>query len=217
MEIKYLGHSSFLLRGKDAKVVTDPYSPSIGMRYPKNDADIVTVSHGHPDHNYLLGVTGSPLVIDWPGEYEKNGIRVFGYPTFHDKKNGAERGENIIFKFEIDGISIVHCGDLGMMPTDSFIDNLGSVDVLLVPVGGFYTIDSTEAAQIVKKIDPDFVIPMHFNHNLLDTKMFGELEVVDAFLQKMGASGLAPIEKLVIKPEDVHEGDTKVVLLEMGK
>lgn len=216
MEIKYLGHSSFLLRGKDAKVITDPYSPSIGMRYPKNDADIVTISHAHPDHNYLLGVTGEPLVIDWPGEFEKKGIRITGYPTFHDKKNGTERGNNIVYKIEIDGVTILHVGDLGLVPLDPFIDLIGNIDVLLVPVGGFYTIDSSEAVELVKKVDPYIVIPMHYNHRLLDQKMFGELEPLENFLQKMDASGVQPIDKLVLKPGEFAE-EMKTVVLDMGK
>lgn len=216
MEIKYLGHSSFLLRGSSAKVITDPYSPSIGMRYPKNEADIVTISHAHPDHNYLSGVTGSPLVIDWPGEFEKNGVRIFGYSTWHDKKNGAERGPNIMYKFEIDGVHILHCGDLGMIPADSFIDAMGSIDVLLVPVGGVYTIDAKEAASLVKKVDPNIIIPMHYGHKLLDEKMFGTLEPMETFLDAMGASKVQPIDKLVVKAGELPE-ETKVVVMDMGK
>ena len=167
MEIKYLGHSSFLIKTKTAKIVTDPFDPEmVGLKFSKTEADIVTISHGHKDHNQFKNVSGingvSPLMIDMPGEFEKMGIRIFGFQTFHDKTNGSERGENIMYKFESEGMSLLHCGDLGMIPEESFLETIGEVDVLLVPVGGFYTIDSDEAVSLVKKIEPSIVIPMHY-------------------------------------------------------
>ena len=101
MDIKYLGHSSFYVKSKDGRLVTDPYDSSIGLKFPKTEADIVTISHGHPDHSNLSGVTGDVLVVDSPGEFEKKEIRIFGFQSYHDAKKGVERGENIIFKFDI--------------------------------------------------------------------------------------------------------------------
>ena len=214
MEIKYLGHSSFQIKTKNASIVTDPFDPTaVGLKYPKVDADIVTLSHHHPDHDKAELVGGNKQVIDWPGEYEKNAVRMFGFGSFHDKQNGAERGENVLFKFEVEGISILHCGDQGFVPPDSFIDDIGEVDIMMVPVGGFYTIDSTEAMQFIKKVDPSIVIPMHYNHAALDQKTFGSLEPIDTFLTKMSVTSQEPLEKLIIKQEDLQAEDLKVIVM----
>jgi len=210
MEIKYLGHSSFLIKTKEAKLVTDPYdSKMVGIRFPKTEADIVTVSHDHKDHNQTQQIEipegGEKLIIDLPGEFEKKGIRVFGYASFHDDKKGEERGGNILYKIEGDGISVLHCGDLGFIPDDNFIDLVGGVDVLMVPVGGVYTIDADQAAALVKKIEPSIVIPMHFGSD--------KLASVTDFLKKMGVEKTAPVSKLVVKPGELEE-ELKVVLLE---
>src|SRR3989344_1863410 len=115
MDIKYLGHSSFRIRGKNAALVTDPFDPGmLGFSYPKVTADVVTVSHEHPDHNQTQLVTGrgegkSVVIIRGPGEYEVNGIKIYGYQTFHDNENGAKRGKNTMFVFQVDGINILHC------------------------------------------------------------------------------------------------------------
>ena len=160
MEIKYLGHSSFLIKTNDARIVTDPYdSKMVGLKLPKMEADIVTVSHGHKDHNQSEQVEGTPKVFDWPGQFETKGVRVWGFRTYHDKKEGAERGENVMFKFESEGISILHCGDLGAVPPDTFLDEVGDVDVLLVPVGNKYTISPDEAIERIKKVEPEIVVP----------------------------------------------------------
>src|SRR3989344_7138023 len=208
MDIKYLGHSSFFIRisppAGGAKLVTDPFDPkTVGLKFPKTEADIVTVSHQHADHSNSKAVEGSPLIIKLPGEFERKGLRVFGFQTYHDKQNGAERGENIAYKYEGDGVSVLHCGDLGLVWDDSFVDQLGEIDVILVPVGGFYTIDSSEAVELVKKIEPSIVIPMHYNHSKLNQQAFGKLSGVDEFLKKMGAENTVPVPKLVIKKEEL--------------
>ncbi len=212
MEIKYLGHSSFLLKTKDAKLVTDPFDSSIGISFPKVEADVVTVSHHHPDHDNTKAVGGDPLIIDWPGEFEKKGIRVFGYKWYHDDKKGAERGENILYKIEAEGIVLLHCGDIGSIPSDDFLEEIGEVDIMFVPVGGFYTIDASTALQLVKKIDPSIVIPMHYNHDKLNQETFGKLAPLSTFLKETGVEA-APLEKLTLKKEDISEEDMKVVTL----
>jgi L-ascorbate metabolism protein UlaG (beta-lactamase superfamily) len=151
MDIKYIGHASFFIKTKLSRVVTDPFDPKIGLKFPKTEADIVTVSHHHSDHNFLSQITGDPLIIDWPGEFEKQQVRISGFSSFHDKQKGAERGENTLYKFETEGISILHCGDLGVVPDDNFINQIGEVDVLMVPVGGVYTIDANDAVDVIKK------------------------------------------------------------------
>ena len=212
MEIKYLGHSSFLIKTKTAKIVTDPFDPEmVGLKFSKTEADIVTISHGHKDHNQFKNVSGingvSPLMIDMPGEFEKMGIRIFGFQTFHDKTNGSERGENIMYKFESEGMSLLHCGDLGMIPEESFLETIGEVDVLLVPVGGFYTIDSDEAVSLVKKIEPSIVIPMHYKTEK-SSKDFSE------FTKKFGLDNPVPVPKFVYKKEETEQ-EMKVIVLEI--
>lgn len=215
MDIKYLGHSSFYIKSKDGRLVTDPYDATTGLKFPKTEADIVTVSHGHPDHSNLSGVTGDVLVVDSPGEFEKKEIRIFGFQSYHDTKKGAERGENIIFKFEIEGMSILHCGDLGYVPEDSFIEEIGEVDVLLVPTGGVYTIDAEQAVELVRKIEPSVIIPMHYNTTGLNQKTFGSLSSVSDFLKKIGKDGTVPVAKLTLKKEDLAE-EMKVVVMNIS-
>ncbi len=213
MQIKYLGHSSFLFKSKEAKVIVDPFDPkAVGMKYPKQEADIVTLSHQHPDHNYRAGTSAEALVVDWPGEYEKLNVRIFGFPTYHDGQKGKERGENTIFKFEIEGISILHCGDLGHVLSDELVDEIGDVDVLLIPVGGYYTIDAAEAVQNIHKIEPSIVVPMHYNHKDLDQKTYKDVAGLDEFIKKYGSAPSETVDILNLKKEDLPE-ETKLVVL----
>jgi len=228
MEIKYLGHSAFLIKTKTAKIVTDPYdSEMVGLKFPKTEADIVTMSHQHADHNNFkvisspitnnqLPITNNqtPLLIDMPGEFEKMGVRIFGFQTFHDKTKGSERGENIMYKFESEGISVLHCGDLGHIPDESFLETIGEVDILMVPVGGFYTIDADEAFQLVKKIEPTIVIPMHYQTEKSTKNAESKLTGASEFTKKFGLDHVDPIPKLIYKKEELEQ-EMKVVVLEI--
>lgn len=213
MEIKYFGHSSFQIKTKNARVVTDPFDPKmVGIKFPKTEADIVTVSHHHHDHDMVNQIEGSPLVLDWPGQFERMGVRIWGFATYHDKKKGEERGGNIMYKFESEQISVLHAGDLGMIPEDAILDEIGETDILFVPVGGIYTLDSTEAVEFIKKIEPSIVIPMHYGFPGAAIK---DLAPVSEFLKKMGKETIEPIDKLVIKKEDLLDQEIKVVALKM--
>lgn len=212
MNIKYLGHSAFYIRSKDAKIVTDPYDPSIGMKLPKTEADIVTISHEHADHNFPQGLTGDPLVIDWPGEYEKKGVRITGFPTFHDKEKGKERGGNVMFRIDTEGMSILHCGDLGHALDDDTLEAIGDIDILLIPVGGFYTIDPKEASAVIKQVEPTIVIPMHYRTSAHNAKVFGEVATLDDFLKTYGIDKPETVDQLTIKKEDLGE-ETKVIVM----
>lgn len=215
MEIRYFGHSSFLLKNKTTSVVTDPYSTdSVGLKFPKNiTADIVTVSHDHPDHNHIANIEGTPFVISGPGEYEIKGISILGYSSFHDEEKGAKRGKNTIYKFEIDNISICHLGDLGCIPTNEEIEKLDGIDILLVPVGGFYTIDPEQAEKIIAEIEPSVVIPMHFGRTELDKKTFGDLKPLTEFLKVMGSIEVQPVPKLMMTKDKLPE-KTQVFIFE---
>jgi L-ascorbate metabolism protein UlaG (beta-lactamase superfamily) len=215
MEIKYINHSSFVIKTKSATVVLDPFSNSTGIKFSKIPADIVTISHSHEDHSNIGAIEGSPIVFDWPGEFEYQGVAVKGISTFHDAENGAKRGKNVMFRIISEKVNVLHCGDLGHDLDEKTIEEIGPVDVLMIPVGGTYTIDAQTAAHIVKKIDPAMVIPMHFQNEGLDKKTFAELEPVTDFLKLMGQSGIIPVPKLNLKHEDfTTESSTKVVLLE---
>lgn len=173
MKIRWMGHASFLLTSSDGtKVLTDPYEPggfggAVGYKGIEEPVDLVTVSHDHADHNYVKGLKGNPKVISGVGAKRERGIRFQGIASFHDQREGKDRGANTIFYWEMDGIIICHLGDLGHALTPSQIAEIGKVDVLLVPVGGFFTIDAAEASAIVNQLKPSLVIPMHFKTEVL--------------------------------------------------
>lgn len=212
MEIKYLGQSAFYVKSKDgSRLVTDPFDPEmVGIKFPKTETDIITISHHHKDHDYIKAFAIPPLVFDWPGQFEAKGIRITGYKNYHDEKKGAERGEIIVYKIELDQLSLLHCGDLGTVPEDAFIDNIGDVDILMVPVGGKYTLDGAGAVSLIKKIEPSIVIPMHYK---ISDKIEGLAPVAD-FLKKIGAEQVVPVPKLVVKKEDLGD-EMKVVVMEI--
>lgn len=215
MEITPLGHSSFKLRGKQVTVVTDPFdSDMVGLKFPRHvEADIVTVSHTHKDHNSVVQIEGSPFVVQGPGEYEVKGVGIVGIGVFHDEEKGAKRGTNTIYRIEIDGVSLVHLGDVGHTLATVQVEALDGVDVLFVPVGGVYTIDAAAAAAIIHEIEPSIVIPMHYGRPELNQKAFGELAPVSAFLKEMGKEGLVPVPKLTAVKGKILE-EMQVVILE---
>lgn len=192
MEISWLGYSCFRLKGKNITVVTDPYPPGLGYSLDKPSADIVTVSHNHANHSYVSTISGQPKVISRPGEYEIGGTLIIGISAFHDAENGASLGKNTIYAIEIDDITICHLGDLGHPLTSNQSEELGNIDVLLVPVGGGTTITAAQAAALIRNIEPKIVIPMHYKTPTL-TK---ELDPVDKFLTEMGLTGIEPQPKL---------------------
>lgn len=211
MEITYLGHSSFRLKGKSATLITDPYDEKAG-KFPNVSADIVTISHDHHDHNQYDLVKDIKRVVSGPGEYEISEVSIIGLPSYHDEKKGEERGKNTIYVVEMDGIRIVHLGDLGHKLSEKEVEQLGSVDVLLVPVGGVYTIDPESASFVVKSIEPTITIPMHYKRGGMDDKIFGKLSSVDDFLKETGLPA-EKMEKLTLKIGDIGE-EQKVVILE---
>jgi len=213
MDIYHLGHSAFRIKGKSVTVVIDPYNASIGFKFPKHvTADIVTLSHDHADHNAIGEIEGSPFVISGPGEYEVKGVGVIGIGTYHDDVKGQKRGRNTIYRIDIDDVAIVHLGDLGHELSKETLEELGNVDILLVPCGGYYTIDAEMATKVVGDIEPCVVIPMHYKTSAHDPKMFGELTGVDAFLKELGAGDIAPVAKFSTTKDKLPEQMMTVVL-----
>lgn len=215
MDITYLGHSSFKIKTKTATIITDPFDPQmVGFKYSGVEGEIVTVSHAHRDHNASEKVSGTKKVLEGPGEYEISGISIIGYPSFHDSKNGEERGKNTIYVFEAEGLRLVHLGDLGHMLSDDLVSELGAIDVLMIPVGGAYTIGPKEATELASKIDPYFIIPMHYKESGMNMDKFAEIEPKETFLKEIGTVA-ETLPKLSIKHEDITEElSTKVIVLE---
>jgi L-ascorbate metabolism protein UlaG (beta-lactamase superfamily) len=209
MDITWLGHSCFRLKGSHATVITDPYSPELGYSLGKPTAGIVTVSHQHPGHGYVQGVGGQPKVVKGPGEYEISGVLVIGIATFHDNERGKKRGKNTVYLMEIDEIAVCHLGDLGHVLSGEQVEEIDSVDVLLLPVGGLSTINAAKAAEVVRQLEPKAVIPMHYKTPVLKR----ELEPVDRFLKEIGAKEVVPQAKLSFTKSNLPD-TTQVFLLD---
>jgi L-ascorbate metabolism protein UlaG (beta-lactamase superfamily) len=210
MEITYLGHASFRIKGKGVSLVTDPFSPEdTGLKFPKVEAQIVTISHQHQDHNQASLVGGQPQVFEGPGEYEASGVKILGIATSHDNLKGLKRGKNTVFQIKIDNLTLVHLGDLGHKLETKDIEALNGVDILFVPVGGVFTVDAKGAAEVVAQLEPRIVIPMHYQ----SAKLTFDLEPVEKFLKEMGKEEIRAQEKLAITKDKLPE-EMEVVLLE---
>jgi L-ascorbate metabolism protein UlaG (beta-lactamase superfamily) len=208
MKLKWLGHSNFLITSDSGvRVIMDPFDESVGYPMPKEAADIVTVSHEHHDHDYTKGVGGKFTLIRQPGTYVENGVRITGIPTDHDDKGGKQRGRNIIFNVVVDGLNVCHCGDLGHILTAQQVKEIGHTDVLLIPVGGYYTIDHDQAAQVVRQLKPTVILPMHYKTNACDYP----IKDATPFVQAMG--GAKRIDSTVIELNKENLKDYAGVIL----
>lgn len=164
MKIEWLGHSSFkLTESTGISLITDPFDAvKVGVPYPEVSADIVTVSHDHFDHNCVKAVKEFKLLINTPGEHSVDGVDIYGFRSYHDEKKGALRGKNTVFRFRMDGVEICHLGDIGEELSPLLAELIGSINILLIPVGGVYTINAAQAKEYVDLLMPDVVIPMHY-------------------------------------------------------
>lgn len=223
MYIYYLGHSCFKLQSKSeasaVTVVIDPFGKEFGLKVPRIEADIVTVSHQHKDHNNLSAIKnlsrqsgvvqqGKPYVIDTAGEYEINNVFIQGVDSCHDDKQGKERGNNIIFRINMEDLVITHLGDLGHSLDHKQVEKLQGTDVLLIPVGGKYTIDAKKAVEVINQIEPRIVIPMHYKQPGLNLDISG----VDKFIKEIGVKPTEE-ERLKIHKKDLPSEDMEVVIL----
>ncbi len=209
MDISWLGHSCFRIRGSHATVLTDPYSPDLGYSLGKPTARIVTVSHQHPGHSYVQGIGGEPKVVTGPGEYEISGVLIIGMATFHDGEEGKKRGKNTAYLIEVDEVTVCHLGDLGHVLTTKQVEEMENVDVLLLPVGGVSTIDASMAAEVVRQLEPKVVVPMHYKTEALSW----ELEPVDRFLKEAGVKEVNSQLKLSLTKPSLP-ASTQVFLLD---
>jgi len=210
MRIKWLGHSCFKISSKNGvRIVTDPFDDNLGYRIPSVETDIVTVSHGHYDHNFVDCLDGNFEVIDKVGDFNVKGIPIRGIHTFHDDEEGSKRGENIVYTFVVDDIKVCHLGDLGHRLTPSQLEMIGDVDVLLIPVGGVYTIDAAQAAEVVKQLKPSVVIPMHYRTKALRLN----IEPVDGFEELMGKAERPTQQVIEIRKDELDKNNPKVYIL----
>jgi len=209
MEITWFGHSCFRIKGKDIVILTDPCSPETGYTLVKTQADMVTISHAHPGHAYLEAVQEGYKVIKGPGEYEIKDTYVTGIPSYHDAEQGKKNGKNTVYVFEIEGVTLCHLGDLGHPLSPEFTGELGNINVLFLPVGGNSTIAVTAATDLVRNLNPGYVVPMHYK----TASEKAELDFPEKFLKELGIKELVPQPKLVVTRTSIP-ASTQVVLLD---
>jgi L-ascorbate metabolism protein UlaG (beta-lactamase superfamily) len=214
MIITWQGHSCFKIQDKTGvdgiTLMTDPYDKSIGLKLPNFEADIITISHDHDDHNNAAAFRGQPFVVSSAGEYDVKGVMIEGVTSYHDEKAGAERGSNIIYRIEMDDITICHLGDLGHVLDNKQLERLEGIDILLIPVGDKYTLDAKKAVEVISQIEPRIVIPMHYKTK--DLKI--DLDSVDKFIKELGIEPTYE-EKLKITKKDLPAEDMELVILSL--
>ena len=210
MNISWFGHSCFRIESKEGSILIDPFSKDIGLKPPKIKDNIVLVSHHHYDHDNVEDASPQTMIIDGPGEYEKQGILVRGIQSFHDKSGGKERGLNTIYVIKAEDMAICHMGDFGQDKFEEHqLEEIGDVDILMIPVGGKYTIDYKEAVNVISQIEPKIVIPMHYKVKDLNI----DLEGPEKFLKEIG---LIPekTDKLKISRKTLPVEETKLILFQ---
>ena len=210
MTITWFGHSCFRIETKEAAILIDPFSKDIGLRPPRIKDDLVLVSHNHYDHNNIEGINPEGMLIDGPGEYEKKGIYVRGIFSYHDKVEGKERGVNTMYVIKAEDITVCHMGDFGQASFEkNQLDDIGDVDILMIPVGGKYTIDYKEAVQIAGQIEPKIIMPMHYK--VKDLKI--DIDGPDKFVKELG---LTPekVDKFKIAKKNLPVEEIKLILFQ---
>ncbi|MBI4498857.1 MAG: MBL fold metallo-hydrolase [Chloroflexi bacterium] len=207
MEITWFGHSCFRIRGREVTILADPYDRSLG-NLGRVTADIVTISHEHPGHNHRQAVGGAPKFVEGPGEYEIAGVFLTGLRTYHDRARGKERGANTVYLIGLEDVVLCHLGDLGHVLSTAQVGELGSVEVLMVPVGGGSTIGAAEAAETVRLLEPKIVIPMHYR-----SERTPHLAPLEHFLKEIGVTEAAPQARLTVTRTSLPS-ETQVVVLE---
>lgn len=211
MTITWFGQSCFRIEAKEGSILIDPFSPDIGLKPPKIKDDLVLVTHEHYDHNNTGGAGPETFIIRTPGEYEKNGVAVLGVRSFHDKSEGKERGPNTIYVVKCEDMTLCHLGDLGQEKlTEQQVEEIGDVDILMVPVGGNYTIDHKEAVGVISQVEPKLVMPMHYKVKGLES----DIESADKFVKELG---LTPekVDKFKIAKKNLPAEEIKLIMFNL--
>ena len=216
MKIQYMGHSCFHIQfSNGTTIITDPYT-RIGYEMPKGiSADVVTVSHDHYDHNYVKAVSGNPIIVQSANDYIFNGIEIRAVETSHDDKGGVLRGKNTVYIIKADGFSICHMGDIGEPCTPALIKQIGAIDVLLIPVGGTYTIDALQAKEYITALKPKLVIPMHYRPSDGTVDVTDETPFLALFKQNVQFA--QPKNTLIITPEGLTKDKTDMIFMERSE
>lgn len=214
MNIKWLGHSSFLITSPTATLITDPYdSDKYGdsLTYAPIDetADVVTLSHHHADHGNADAVRGEPIIVSTPGPHQAAGLNINGVPVFHDTQGGAQRGDVVAFIISDGDITVCHLGDLGHELTAQQAEAVGQIDVLLIPVGGYFTIDAAAATRVWQQLSPRVTIPMHFRND----KCHFQIETVEPFLAGKPDVERPGSSEIIVSQENLPAGP-KIIVLE---
>lgn len=215
MQIIWHGQSCFEIittpqKNSQVKIVIDPFSEETGLKLPKLEADILLVTHEHYNHNNLKAVSGTTFLIEGPGEYEIKEVFIQGIPAWHDDSQGKDRGQVTIYTIEAEELRLCHLSDLGQKElTSEQLEKIGLVDVLMIPVGGVYTIEAKAAIKVMSQIEPKIIIPMHYALPRLKVK----LDILDKFLKVVGIRRIEPVNKLSIKKKDLSEEEAKIVVL----
>lgn len=209
MKIKWLGHSCFeITTESNIKIITDPCDPTTGYKLENIETDILTISHGHHDHNYTPAISHADYTFSQAGEFEACGIKIRGIKSFHDDCNGEKRGENIIFCFEIEGMTVAHMGDIGYFD-EALAAQIGNVDVLLVPVGGVFTIDAVQARQLANMLKAKAVIPMHYKTPALSF----ELDDVGTFVDNAANCSIHRLNRQEVYLSKEFMGEDRILIL----
>ena len=208
MEITWYGHSCFRLKKRGAGVVTDPCGKDVGYTIPRLRADIATISYDHPDYNNCALLQSKPKVINGPGEYEVKGVFITGIATYLKKSKGPNRPKNTIYLLDFDGLTVCHLGNLDHVPSQTQVQALSDVDVLLIPVGAIGTINANQAAEVIGLLEPKIVVPMHYKTSATKRR----LQPVGRFLKEMGLPETNPQKGLEVSKTSLPS-ETQVVVL----
>ncbi len=217
MIISWYGQSCFKIQTKpqrgaeEVTIITDPFDKSIGLKPPQGSADLVLISHNHADHNNAKSLKGDPFVIDAGGEYSFKDVYVEGVSSFHDNEKGALRGLNNIYLIRTEDLVVCHLGDLGHILTEKQIGAIGEVDILMLPIGGKYTIDAKEAEKVIGQINPKIIIPMHYKIPGLNIK---ELAEGKEFAKELGLEIEKEVKKFSVKAGDLRDIQNKVIFMD---
>lgn len=211
MTINWYGQACFRLESKDVKLLIDPFSKELGLRVPRMNDTIYLVTHDHYDHNNIGGVDKKSFVVTGPGEYEKAGVQIVGVQSFHDNEEGIKRGYNTIYVVTIDGIRVCHMGDIGQTQlTDEQLSTIGDIDILMIPVGGIYTVDGKQATKLVSQLQPKIVIPMHYKIKGLKEKLDDE----KVFVKEIGMKP-ETVDTFKITKKNLPSEETQLIVFNL--
>lgn len=208
MDLTWLGHACFRMRGREGVVLADPPDPKSGHAIPKTEASIVTISHDHPGHSSLKSVGGEPVVLRGPGEYEVREVLITGVGTFHDDTKGSARGRNTVFAIRLDELVVCHLGDLGHELSAADLERLGDIDIVLVPISGHeVNLAAAKAAEVIHQLEPKVVVPMSY-----DPDVKKKDSPFDRLLHELGVKELTPVPKISVTRSSLPENVQVIAL-----